>query len=294
MIGYPISQEGMEALVEIEKPGWLKRAGERTEGFRDAKEYNEKSSIWSEVKPAYMKFQGDGKCVYCERKLESVVYGKGEQDVEHFRPKGNIRPWRTPKHLKDQGISTTAVPEKKRGYYLLPYHPFNYAASCKPCNSALKRDYFPIAGKYNLSGDDPKKLISEQPYLIYPIGNFDKAPEDLICFHGVSPRAVASDGHDRLRALVTIEFFKLDDTKRKNLQRERAVIILALYPQLERLANGAVDADKKIAEEIVDGFTSPKACHTNCARGFRNLHARDRNEAKRVFDLAAGLIMSTS
>ncbi len=134
----------------------------------------------------------------------------------------------------------------------------------------------------------------EQPYLIYPIGDFDKAPEDLICFHGVSPRAVASGEYDRLRSLVTIEFFKLDDTKRKNLRRERAVIILALYPQLEKLANGAMDAEKRDAEEIVDGFTSPKACHTNCARGFRDLHARDRIEAREVFDRAVDLIMSTS
>ncbi len=294
MIGYPISREDLDALIEMEKPGWLKRAGERTEKFREAKEYKEKSSIWSEVKPAYMKFQGDGKCVYCERKLESIDYGKSEQDVEHFRPKGNIRSWRAPKQLKDQGVSTAAVPNEKGGYYLLSYQPFNYAASCKPCNSALKLDYFPIAGEYNLSGDDPKKLISEQPYLIYPIGDFDKAPEDLISFHGVSPRAVANDGHDRLRALVTIEFFKLDDTKRKNLLRERAVIILALYPQLEKLANSATGADKISAEEIIDGFTSPKSCHTNCARCFKALHDLDRIEAKEVFDRAVDLIMSTS
>lgn len=47
--------------------------------------------------------------------------------------------------------------------------------------------------------------------MIYPIGDFDTDPEDLIAFHGASPQAKAPGGIDQHRALVTIAFFKLDD-----------------------------------------------------------------------------------
>lgn len=294
MIGYSISRKDLEALIEAEKPGWLKKAAIRTAEFRKNGTYQEKSNIWSEIKPVYMKLQGNCKCSYCERQLESIDYGKGEQDVEHFRPKSSVREWKMPKNLSDQGITATAVP-KTGGYYLLPYNLFNYSASCKPCNSVLKSDCFPIAGNYDLSGDEPEKLQKEQPYLIYPIGDFDSKPEDLIKFHGVSPQAAAKAGYDRARALVTIEFFKLDDeASRKNLFRERATIICTLFPQMVTLTGSSSAAAKKVAQNIIDGFTSPKSPHTNCARCFKQLFETDRNEAEIIFELAAKFIESVS
>jgi hypothetical protein len=207
----------------------------------------------------------------------------------------NIKEKRLLEALKDQGIMATAVPNEDRGYFLLPYHPFNYSAACKPCNSALKKDYFPIAGKYDLTGDDPAKLTKEKPFLICPVGDFDDAPEDLIRFHGVSPQPVAASGHSRERAMVTIEFFKLDDeAKRKNLLRERAVVIIALHPQLEKLADGATGNAKVEAQKLVDGFTASKSAHTNCARSYRDLFQNNRAEAKAVFDGAFKLITSIS
>ena len=295
MIGYRITKAQMEALIEAEAPGWLHKVATRTAGFHQKGFYDETSSIWSEVKVVYMRLQGDCKCAYCERKLESIDFGKIEQDVDHFRPKGRVREWNLPKALTDLGIKATAVPDEDRGYFLLPYHPFNYAASCKPCNSALKKDYFPIAGKYSLMGDDPKKLLAEKPFLIFPVGGFDDEPEELIRFHGVSPQPVAANGHNRERALVTIEFFKLDDeAKRKNLLRERAVIIIALHPQLEKLAGGATGNAKVEAQRLVEGFTAPNSAHTNCARSYRDLFQNDRAEAKEVFDGAFKLITSIS
>lgn len=293
MIGYRVSRADLEALIKAEAPHWLEKAAERTAGFRAKGRYEERSSIWSEVKVVYMRLQGDCKCGYCERKLESVDLGTVEQDVEHFRPKGNVKAWRVPGSLANHGIAFTAAPLAGKGYYLLPYHPFNYSAACKPCNSALKRDFFPIAGDYDLEGDDPVALKAERPFLICPIGDFDDAPENLIKFHGVSPQAVAASGHDRARALVTIEFFKLDDVaKRKNLLRERAVVIIALHPQLEKLAGGA--SGNTEAQKVVDGFTAPNAPHTNCARCFKGLFERDRAEARAVFDRALQLVLSIS
>jgi hypothetical protein len=294
MIGYRIARADLEALIKTEKPDWLDRAKERTEKFREKGFYEEDSTIWSEIKPVYMRLQGGSKCAYCERKLESVDFGKGEQDVEHFRPKSSVKAWKAPKPLTDLGIPFTPVPNEGRGYFLLPYHPFNYSAACKPCNSALKKDYFPIAGAYDLKGEEPKKLLKEKPYLFSPVGDFDTAPEKLVRFHGTSPQPVAKSGHKRNRALVAIEFFKLDDLRRKNLVRERAIVIIALHPQLEKLKGTLTPTEQAEALSLVDGFTSSNSAHTNCARSFRKLFEEDPTEAKAIFQKAAQLFVSIS
>lgn len=282
MIAYRISRPQLEALIN--NPGWLTRAKDRTREFKKLGRYEEDSSIWSEVKPVYMQLQGGAKCAYCERKLEGVERGTSEQDVEHFRPKGRVTAWKPRKALIDDGLAVAPIPALPHGYYLLPYALLNYSAACKPCNSALKRDRFPIAGSYNLKGTSPRALAREKPFLIYPIGDFDDDPEDLIGFNGVSPFAKAKKGHKRWRALVTIEFFNLDHQQRKNLFRERAMIIQAMCPQLEKLANAATSAaERVIAQTLINRYTSPTAPHTNCAWSFRALFDRDPVQARDVF-----------
>jgi hypothetical protein len=300
MIQYRITKAKLEALIEAEVPArgnaqsWLQRAATRTAGFREKGYYHEKSSIWSEVKAVYMRLQGNGKCAYCERKLEAIDLGKIEQDVEHFRPKGSVKAWKIPSALANEGIAFSPAPPPGKGYYLLPYHLFNYSAACKPCNSSLKKDFFPIAGTYNLKGDNPVNLKKEKPFLICPVGDFDDAPEDLIKFHGVSPQPVAKLGHRRARALVTIHFFRLDDeAKRKNLIRERAMIITALYPQLKALKSGSA-SEKKIARILIKGYTASNAPHTNCAKSLQKLFRDNPPEAAQVFEKAAILINSIS
>jgi hypothetical protein len=296
MIGYPISQADLEESIENAKRGWIQKAKERTEDFRSKGYYGETSPFWSEIKPVYMELQGNCKCAYCERKLESIGYGKIEQDIEHFRPKGKIKAWKIPKSLKDDGIVFTEVPDVKHGYYLLPYHPFNYISACKPCNSALKKNYFPIAGVYSFDGEDPIDLMKEKPYLIYPIGDFDSHPEKLIGFYGISPQAISSDKYERARAKVTIEFFKLDSmSKRENLLQERACIIILLHPQLEKLADGnASDEDKADAEIIINNSISSNSPHTNCARSFKKLFENNRAEAKNIYKYSVQFIKSGS
>lgn len=296
MIRYAVTPARLEELIETLRPGWLGRAKTRTDHFREAGRFDDSSTIWSEVKPVYMELQGQSKCAYCERKLESVELGKSEEDVEHFRPKGNVSAWQVTPELAALGVTCTEVPADGRGYYLLPYHILNYSASCKPCNSALKGDRFPIAGQYVLDGDDPAGLQDEHPYLIYPIGDIDDDPETLIEFRGVSPRPLpANTGHRRLRALVTIEFFHLDDVDgRKNLVRERALIITALFPQLERAVDAPTEEKRRIAVKLVKGFTAGKAPHSNCARSFVRLFEQNRAEAEAIFEEAADFIDSIS
>ena len=58
MIRYPITRAGLEALITKQSADWLARADERTKEFKKLGRFEEKSSIWSEVKPVYMKLQG--------------------------------------------------------------------------------------------------------------------------------------------------------------------------------------------------------------------------------------------
>ena len=291
MIAYRISLAELEQLIDAEKTTWRSRAKQRTAKFKRAGKYSESSSIWGEVKQVYMRLQGGSKCIYCERKMEAGVASGPEQDVEHYRPKGNVAAWSVPAALSH--LSFTAAPGK--GYHVLAYHLFNYSSSCKPCNEVLKSDFFPIAGAYRLTGEDPSQMKDEKPYLIFPFGDLDEDPETLIGFHGIAPQALAASGFQRERALVTIHFFLLHDTEqRKNLVLERARTIITLFPFLKTLKGRASAATKTEAREIIGLFTSPKAPHTNCARCFERLFQSQPQQAKQVFDDARNLIRSNS
>ena len=291
MIRYDISPHELEMLVERRVPGWIDRARSRSAGFRRKGKYEERSSIWSEVKPAFIEVQGGAKCCFCERQFEAADLARYELDVEHFRPKGNVRLWPCPPALTDEGVSLTTPPEVGKGYYLLPYHLLNYAAACKPCNSGLKKDYFPIAGKYNLRGDDPTKMTDEEPWLLYPIGRLDVDPEDVITFYGIFPQSTSRDRGSRLRGLVTIAFFGLDDViARKNLMKERARMVYLLYLCLVR----AEEQGGAERAALVDEMLKPTSPHTNCARSFERLFRRNRTQAVEVAELAAKFWLSGS
>jgi hypothetical protein len=294
MIGYRISLAQLRAAINAEDPHWLADAQVRTARLQARGSYAEKTSNWSKVKPVYMRLQGESKCAFCERKLESTAYGRGEQDVEHFRPKRKTSRWPVPRSLQSLGVTCTDPGQKRPGYHLLAYSLFNYCASCKPCNSALKRNYFPIAGVYDHGGADPIALLAELPYLIYPLGDFEERPEDLIEFQGIIASPVASGGFRRDRARVTIQFFQLNSRRRKNLLLERARVIGALFPQLEVLSHRVQGLPLKVAGEVVDSYTSPKALHTNCARSFVRLYQSDRDQAARLHEKAHRLIKRSS
>ena len=270
-------------------PGWIARAADRTNEFRLAGEYNETSAIWSEIKPVLMKLQGRNKCCFCERKLESGNLGRHELDVEHFRPKRKVR--KTPKSQIGKDIATTSPPEGNKGYYLLSYHLLNYAVACKPCNSGLKKNCFPIAGAYNTEGDDPRDLTTEEPWLLYPIGSIDIDPEHVVSFHGIFPQSRHADEAVKQRGSATIAFFGLDDVdKRKDLLLERGKLIILLHSQLSK----AADQNDRTASEISAVLCTSSSPHANCARSFERLFFENRAEADEVADLATNFVLSKS
>ena len=292
MIRYDITPDVLHEMVEEYVPGWTLRAQERTESFRAKGKYEERGPIWSEVKPVFMRVQGEGKCCFCERKFESGDRGRYELDLDHFRPKRNVRKWTCcPPDLIDKGVSLTVPPDAGNGYYLLPYHLLNYAAACKPCNSGFKKDLFPIAGRYALDGEDPREMGAEQPWLLYPIGRLDVDPEDVIAFHGILPQSTSDDPFLRLRGFVTIAFFCLDDVvSRKNLMRERAAVIVLLHAFLVK----AEDHGDIEAAAFVKSRLAPTEMHTNCARSFGRLFGSNRTQADEVAGIALGFLTSGS
>ena len=159
-------------------------------------------------------------------------------------------------------------PARNKGYYLLSYHLLNYAAACKPCNSGIKKNYFPIPGKYDFGGTDPMRMQSRSTLPSLSRRPFGCRSRTVLSFYGILPQSRPGNRFLRIRGLVTIDFFGLDDVLgRKNLMRERATAIFVLNHWLTKVADkGDPGAAAQVARMI-----APTASHANCARSFERL-----------------------
>ena len=120
----------------------------------------------------FKKFYRDGdapfarKCAYCE----TIITGSQDGDVEHFRPKKQLR------NFKNEIVmDTTQVPAKSHpGYYWLAYKWENLLVACKLCNSLRghfpdhigKGNRFPVNGNYAWN---PGEEENEHPLLLNPM-----------------------------------------------------------------------------------------------------------------------------
>lgn len=238
-------------------------------------------SLWRDIVQVYRALQGS-KCIYCETMIEGDI----ANDIEHFRPKAKVAVWKPPQTFITAGVMLTAPgrPKGDPGYRNLAYHPWNYAASCKVCNSVLKKNFFPVAGPRQSTATDPRKMKNEQAFFIYPIGDFDDNPENLIRFKGMHPEPSTHHGtHEHLRALVTIEVFQLNDAVgRKELFRARGLLLRALYKELLTNTDPASTAAQKAeADRWIAIYLEPTSPHTNCLKCLKQAFDRDRSEAAR-------------
>ena len=292
MIRIEIEREQLKQLIADHKPGWLEDAQEKTTELENDPDLDV-TSIWSPIKQVFTDLQ-HSKCIFCEKEIEDQPI---EQDVEHFRPKNNVKRWSVPAWMAEMEGVTVKQPDtgSEPGYRLLAYNFLNYAAACKTCNSTRKRDYFPIGASPRKSGSkNPARMKSEKAYLIYPISDIDDDPEELIEFHGMSPQAKMASGLGRKRALVTIELFQLDNTdERTYLFKRRAEKIWILFKCLKQIDEGNT-AERAEGEIVADFLTSPMSEHTNCLRCFRRLYDSDRAEAESVAQKAFQLWTSGS
>lgn len=199
------------------------------EGKTDFK-FNDEIYGHPEVKGLLRAVQ-DGKCCFCEAKIEHISYG----DVEHYRPKAG---W---------------IQEKEKlnrpGYYWLAYDWDNLFLSCEICNQRHKKNYFPLSDNTRRALSHKYNVEEEIPFFIKP----DKDdPEQFIEFKEEIPTPV--DGS--LRGKLTIERLGLNREYLNENRRVKLTPIRLLYnlvkdiPVTEPdLKQRAVNQIKKIALE---------------------------------------------
>lgn len=281
MIRFPITAPELQQRITNHDPTWYQRAIDLQRLLPAAPTSKQFVSLWTDIKPVFVKLQ-NSKCIYCETLLEGAI----SNDIEHFRPKVKVSKWTVPRWLAKAGVQVTPPvgPKGDPGYRDLAYCPWNYGASCKFCNTVLKKNYFPINGVRQPAGQDPAAMNQEQALLVYPIGNIDDDPEQLLGFKGMHPAPLAAVGtFAYLRTLVIIELFSLNDAaKRKELFRARAELIGHLYSQLRHEASAATAADLQDAREWIAVLTEPKSPHASCLRCFEQTFRRDPGEAAQL------------
>ena len=273
----------VERAIRAHDRTWLNDAAARTQVFISAGGYAERSSIWARVKPVYMEIQ-HYKCIFCERALARREVGSIEHDVEHYRPKGSIKEWPPRSSRVYSEFAGRAGGASLTGYYWLAYEPLNYATACKPCNSILKSNFFPIAGRRGAAPASVEQLNRrERPFIIFP---YLEDPERLITFTGVIARPRAARGFDHERALVTIDLFQLN---RSDLTEDRFRAICAIMPWRQTIESGP-ERQRPRAARILERLTADHAPQAACARAFLELCDRDFDLAEQVFDAAEAFI----
>jgi uncharacterized protein (TIGR02646 family) len=95
----------------------------------------------------------NGKCAYCESKVNIVSRG----EIENFRPKAGAK-----------GLGSEEYAPIH--YWWLAYEWENLLISCQICNQKYKRDYFPLENEKDRApvGTTGTELLSENPLLIDP------------------------------------------------------------------------------------------------------------------------------
>src|SRR5262249_26286003 len=116
--------------VRKKKPSWFDAAKAALAALPNPPRSSDFKELWGEVKGIYIQKQGS-RCCFCETALEGDI----NHDVEHFRPKAEVKPWPVPPELAAEGVVPTPLaPVKPQpGYKNLAYHPHNYAMACKVC-----------------------------------------------------------------------------------------------------------------------------------------------------------------
>jgi len=186
------------------------------------------SSIYGheEVKQALIKAQ-DGKCCFCESKIDHISYG----DVEHFRPKA--------------GWVQDSETLNKPGYYWLAYEWDNLLLSCQLCNQRHKKNFFPLLPGSPRAQSYFDDCRNEMPVFVHPA---NEEVETIISFREEIPVAVAGNqrGRDTISKLC-LDREQLNEQRRSTLSKIRMVYDLAKVfpdfpPELKEEARNKVRA----------------------------------------------------
>lgn len=287
MIRYAVTERDLLAAIDREAPTWRARAQHRTTHLAALGRYEEGGPDWGEIKAVYMRLQ-HCKCIYCERQLEGSDYGQIEHDVEHFRPKNAVEVWSPP---SGAFYPFPLGAEHPAGYYLLAFHPLNYATACKTCNSPLKKNYFPIEGaRLHPPTQNPGDYDSERPFLLCPLLKGGLDPQKLLTFEGIMARPRYRSGRRHRIARVIIDFFRLNE--REHLLKVRATIIRDIFISHSAATLFSDPDAQQLVRDALDSKVHPSAPHASCALHFKSLCDADLARAGELALAAQGLLES--
>ncbi len=286
MIRIAVANEDLLERIRATSPTWLKRAGVKQAKALEKGHVGEGDGIWSKIKEVFILLQ-EFKCIYCEFPLPKVDPASADKvavdhDVEHFRPKNRVTPWPSKEALARRPAIEKYLSEVKagspEGYIRLAFDPFNYAVSCKVCNSSYKADHFPIAGHPDAGSTLRSDLDAcERPLLLFPFGETTEDPADFLLFDGPLVRAKPALEPALLRARTLVDFFELDT--RQGLLEGRCWMIQLLWPKLEARTS-ADEQERTRGEAFVAAVQqSHHLLHTACGRAFIELYEKDRGHA---------------
>lgn len=189
------------------------------------------ADAWKHFKQALQSAQ-KGLCGYCEGIVAGLHYG----DLEHFRPKAEVRElhrnpalWGREVHGKSSVAKRVMKPGTlKPGYWWLAYDWDNYLFSCAVCNQQWKKNLFPIIGARNRAvGENTETVL-----LLSPFETFEPAE------HFIYGRLGEIKGRSS-RGRATVATCGLD---RPSLRLQRQRIAAATHAQLDAVAAGITDA----------------------------------------------------
>lgn len=215
---------------------------------KDAKPKVE-AAIYSGQKNNYSALDGlfRGKCAYCE----TEIYQSSSGDIEHFRPKGNVKDLASGKTVS---VTIGGQEIEHPGYYWLAYDPQNLLFSCELCNRPNKQrtsdnrtigkhDYFPV--ETNFRAALPGEEANESPSFINPLS---QDPNDLPENHlEVDPTGVLAYKTERGRKCI--EMLGLNERHLPDYRRDK-------YREVERLVTDwyleARRQNQSYAEELLE------------------------------------------
>jgi hypothetical protein len=278
MIAYPISKDQLVTAIEKEAPNWFAKAYRDTQAAIASRQYDSSKNYWGEIKGAYTGLQ-NSKCAYCEKPMAQGDKSNIDYDMEHHRPKSRCRAWPDAKTKKRLKIDYAVNNGRERGYPELAFHPFNYIAACKVCNSPYKSDYFPILGSPNPSSFDPVELNrTEYPVIPMPMGDWGEDPSTFLDFEGFIAVAKSGDIKIKRRAEAFIDFFELN--RRADLLVGRASLVLLCFYALQEVKSQVLAKSKADAQSWVEGYCASGGAYSAVATAFVRLYKQQPNLAK--------------
>ncbi len=188
------------------------------------------------------------KCAYCESCFDAVA----PQDIEHFRPKGEV----------DTGTSIL-----RPGYYWLAANWDNLLLSCIFCNRSQKHEtpgvdgkvkmgkltQFPLSDENHRVRHHDEDLAQEEPYRLLLNPCLDSDTEQHLRFTEdglIKPAKIA--GAASAKAETSIRVFAL---QRKGLVDARKEEALELTLQFETVCDAALDLTEAIEESNLAKIT---------------------------------------